>query len=138
MQSTLLYFLWMIYFFFFSSRRRHTRCALVMEFRRVLFRSEANRSAQPTLENLRTIPWIIVRNGLVGEVVCETQLGFNIIDRSEEHTSELQSLMRISYAVFCLKKQNHLRHNLANVDNTVLCQTTDQYREVKNLIIKYI
>src|SRR3546814_7981562 len=29
-------------------------------------------------------------------------------DRSEEHTSELQSLMRISYAVFCLKKkQNH-------------------------------
>src|SRR3546814_8207488 len=28
--------------------------------------------------------------------------------RSEEHTSELQSLMRISYAVFCLKKQKHL------------------------------
>src|SRR3546814_6395294 len=28
-------------------------------------------------------------------------------DRSEEHTSELQSLMRISYAVFCLKKQKH-------------------------------
>src|SRR3546814_9304709 len=27
------------------------------------------------------------------------------VDRSEEHTSELQSLMRISYAVFCLKKQ---------------------------------
>src|SRR3546814_5317998 len=27
--------------------------------------------------------------------------------RSEEHTSELQSLMRISYAVFCLKKNNH-------------------------------
>src|SRR3546814_4544020 len=29
--------------------------------------------------------------------------------RSEEHTSELQSLMRISYAVFCLKKQNNKR-----------------------------
>src|SRR3546814_10802626 len=28
-----------------------------------------------------------------------------LVDRSEEHTSELQSLMRISYAVFCLKKQ---------------------------------
>src|SRR3546814_4809851 len=28
-----------------------------------------------------------------------------ILDRSEEHTSELQSLMRISYAVFCLKKK---------------------------------
>src|SRR3546814_2554144 len=37
--------------------------------------------------------------------------------RSEEHTSELQSLMRISYAVFCLKKKKqsytnqHIRHN---------------------------
>src|SRR3546814_6624275 len=31
-------------------------------------------------------------------------------DRSEEHTSALQSLMRISYAVFCLKKQNQARH----------------------------
>src|SRR3546814_3131498 len=30
-------------------------------------------------------------------------LGYNVL-RSEEHTSELQSLMRISYAVFCLKK----------------------------------
>src|SRR3546814_4912967 len=30
--------------------------------------------------------------------------------RSEEHTSELQSLMRISYAVFCLKKNKH--HNI--------------------------
>src|SRR3546814_9014206 len=36
--------------------------------------------------------------------------------RSEEHTSELQSLMRISYAVFCLKKKkttkNQYRHNI--------------------------
>src|SRR3546814_10845796 len=31
---------------------------------------------------------------------------WRIIGRSEEHTSELQSLMRISYAVFCLKKKN--------------------------------
>src|SRR3546814_6921397 len=32
-------------------------------------------------------------------------------DRSEEHTSELQSLMRISYAVFCLKKKTHINNN---------------------------
>src|SRR3546814_1241218 len=32
--------------------------------------------------------------------------------RSEEHTSELQSLMRISYAVFCLKKKNQTLHHL--------------------------
>src|SRR3546814_5881638 len=40
--------------------------------------------------------------------------------RSEEHTSELQSLMRISYAVFCLKKNTaqdqHLVHNTYSVD----------------------
>src|SRR3546814_3720427 len=33
------------------------------------------------------------------------------ITRSEEHTSELQSLMRISYAVFCLKKKIHRKKN---------------------------
>src|SRR3546814_9273278 len=34
--------------------------------------------------------------------------------RSEEHTSELQSLMRISYAVFCLKKKKHKLQNKSN------------------------
>src|SRR3546814_3877224 len=34
--------------------------------------------------------------------------------RSEEHTSELQSLMRISYAVFCLKKTNTKPHYISN------------------------
>src|SRR3546814_9194849 len=34
-------------------------------------------------------------------------------DRSEEHTSELQSLMRISYAVFCLKKKKNYLHAIS-------------------------
>src|SRR3546814_6556652 len=40
--------------------------------------------------------------------------------RSEEHTSELQSLMRISYAVFCLKKKNKTTttKNITNTHNT--------------------
>src|SRR3546814_5732012 len=37
--------------------------------------------------------------------------------RSEEHTSELQSLMRISYAVFCLKKKNTVTYSTYIVDN---------------------
>src|SRR3546814_8119398 len=39
--------------------------------------------------------------------------------RSEEHTSELQSLMRISYAVFCLKKkkQEHIRQQITRENN---------------------
>src|SRR3546814_6552590 len=42
------------------------------------------------------------------------------LGRSEEHTSELQSLMRISYAVFCLKKKNNkttLQYNTTNIHN---------------------
>src|SRR3546814_5087975 len=38
--------------------------------------------------------------------VTDAAVTFIICRRSEEHTSELQSLMRISYAVFCLKKNN--------------------------------
>src|SRR3546814_8157336 len=43
--------------------------------------------------------------------------------RSEEHTSELQSLMRISYAVFCLKKKK--QHN--NLTHTTTITTTNNY-----------
>src|SRR3546814_4040925 len=54
----------------------------------------------------------------VGRVVADVQdhlAGQRLQVRSEEHTSELQSLMRISYAVFCLKKKNettitHIKH----------------------------
>src|SRR3546814_3398515 len=39
--------------------------------------------------------------------------------RSEEHTSELQSLMRISYAVFCLKQKKHTEHLLHALLRTI-------------------
>src|SRR3546814_9492185 len=42
---------------------------------------------------------------------------FNVEYRSEEHTSELQSLMRISYAVFCLKHKNKRSEHM-NTDMT--------------------
>src|SRR3546814_1766450 len=50
-------------------------------------------------------------------------VGVHHLDRSEEHTSELQSLMRISYAVFCLKKKNNNTKQAAtqtttNIDNS--------------------
>src|SRR3546814_1182164 len=40
--------------------------------------------------------------------------------RSEEHTSELQSLMRISYAVFCLKKKKNIYYNKHNKTTTAI------------------
>src|SRR3546814_4470998 len=39
------------------------------------------------------------------------------LQRSEEHTSELQSLMRISYAVFCLKKKKTKTHHICNTQH---------------------
>src|SRR3546814_314166 len=44
-----------------------------------------------------------------------SRLVWAVDDRSEEHTSELQSLMRISYAVFCLKKkQKHIKNDITS------------------------
>src|SRR3546814_5909744 len=49
-------------------------------------------------------------------------------NRSEEHTSELQSLMRISYAVFCLKKKNNItRTNYIRKYTSIL---NYQYRKI--------
>src|SRR3546814_2992744 len=42
----------------------------------------------------------------------ETPSGQSTLSRSEEHTSELQSLMRISYVVFCLKKNKMITYNI--------------------------
>src|SRR3546814_5545756 len=47
-----------------------------------------------------------VAAGAVERFAGERRHQFGAAERSEEHTSELQSRMRISYAVFCLKKKN--------------------------------
>src|SRR3546814_5973512 len=51
---------------------------------------------------------------------CRARYYLRSAHRSEEHTSELQSLMRISYAVFCLKKKTNsdLRPHVSNEDKT--------------------
>src|SRR3546814_9026574 len=49
--------------------------------------------------------------------------------RSEEHTSELQSLMRISYAVFCLKKKKE--HKPDTTHTTTINTTTIKHRTTK-------
>src|SRR3546814_1932402 len=125
-----MYFCFVL-FFFFSSRRRHTRCALVTgvqtcalpichlgiiengvsgvsgtgqsgrwrrSFRRRRWRGSWDHVRPSAVDHWR---------GRLGRlharhlVLC---MGVRL-RRSEEHTSELQSLMRISYAVFCLKKK---------------------------------
>src|SRR3546814_7321813 len=55
---------------------------------------------------VREAAFIMVGEGLL---VHHSDGGFLVpVRRSEEHTSELQSLMRISYAVFCLKKKTYI------------------------------
>src|SRR3546814_5439514 len=49
-------------------------------------------------------------------------------ERSEEHTSELQSLMRISYAVFCLKKKN--KHNNTTKYNKLHTHNLELYTHI--------
>src|SRR3546814_3420351 len=84
-----------------------------------LFRSlEAQLAGdQPRLADQRAVVEQL-RHAAVGELVATRvggvamgdAVGEGVRERSEEHTSELQSLMRISYAVFCLKKKN-IKHN---------------------------
>src|SRR3546814_8085310 len=101
-------------FFFFSSRRRHTRCALVTGVQTCALPIFI--SAFPTTTCTRWKRWrergaAAARTGgvhprrppAVRRPVADAGARRGL--RSEEHTSELQSLMRISYAVFCLKKK---------------------------------
>src|SRR3546814_2526847 len=62
---------------------------------------------------LSTFGGTVVDNSYVASQHYNQWLARADAQRSEEHTSELQSLMRISYAVFCLKKKNrHIKqHN---------------------------
>src|SRR3546814_4995194 len=55
--------------------------------------------------------------------------GSTVAERSEEHTSELQSLMRISYAVFCLKKKKKINKKDYNIIRAIHKTT---YMKLKN------
>src|SRR3546814_2012658 len=69
-----------------------------------------HRSSAPHRRPERPVLQHVPARGVVEYAVAAAVLDVDLqrtavdIDRSEEHTSELQSLMRISYAVFCLKK----------------------------------
>src|SRR3546814_4759506 len=58
-------------------------------------------------------PLFVVKH-FIGRQVHHRWVYLHLAVRSEEHTSELQSLMRISYAVFCLKKNTQPTHTTHN------------------------
>src|SRR3546814_9128717 len=124
-----------MFLFFFSSRRRHTRCALVTgvqtcalpisgKFRELCSlvgtviddtvlqvavsgpeQVELQLAGGIQLLDLRDQSAALVHADVAGDQDSQGFARTDVAGRSEEHTSELQSLMRISYAVFCLKKK---------------------------------
>src|SRR3546814_9019507 len=120
--------------FFFSSRRRHTRCALVtgvqtcaLPICAVLLAfhpaSGHHGSCDQWVLTLLMRILIVEDEPNLGRQLRSTLEGASTATRlarktrSEEHTSELQSLMRISYAVFCLKKKKNSKKQNYNHTN---------------------
>src|SRR3546814_14507701 len=96
-------------YFFLMIRRppRSTRTDTLFPYT-TLFRSPPGSSTAP----LRPLRWLR-RERCVDRYGEPRNLRDRPPQRSEEHTSELQSLMRISYAVFCLKKKQSINSHLS-------------------------
>src|SRR3546814_3948734 len=86
--------------------------------------------AYDALSGTAFMPWQLITYGFLHDPNNFAHLLFNMLallmfgaplERSEEHTSELQSIMRISYAVFCLKKKKH--HNKPRQSTTTINTT---------------
>src|SRR3546814_7443170 len=124
LSMSVCYFL--ILFFFLMIRRppRSTRTDTLFPYT-TLFRS---RTRQPRRPEGRRPPGVLCLRGHPddGAVFRRAAAAGPGRRRSEEHTSELQSLMRISYAVFCLKKKN--KHK-TEPNGVTLCHTTDKKLE---------
>src|SRR3546814_9060237 len=138
----------MCLFFFFSSKRRHTRCALVTGVQTCALpilprtsitgrsaakpaasaaartpsdsRSLSTWTALPQLSQIRKMQswrqpgWLLATKALA----LSTRRTRLLATRSEEHTSELQSLMRLSYAVFCLNKKKKKKEHKVYYNHT--------------------
>src|SRR3546814_10547030 len=135
-----IFIVYVFFYFFFSSRRRHTRCALVTGVQTcalpICYRGSHTVASQ-RVQNAKYADALAIQAIAEGAQVWELvspqplrtrramhvlgRVEFPVIQiqhdpqgqRSEEHTSELQSLMRISYAVFCLKKKTHNTQTIA-------------------------
>src|SRR3546814_2058430 len=84
-----------------NNRPRKSKTPLYMSsVRKFKFASNTNDGNKGMIGRQKQLSWHASHSQLIASTLTEDT------GRSEEHTSELQSLMRISYAVFCLKKKN--------------------------------
>src|SRR3546814_1389046 len=128
--------------FVFSSRRRHTRCALVTGVQTCALPISARRRARRQLDRRgmgqnrkrqRRCRW---HDQCFGQSHSRRDgpPPHSATRRSEEHTSELQSLMRISYAVFCLKKKTKRQQTHSSRDTLVKTQVNINQTKQKHRI----
>src|SRR3546814_1701289 len=133
--------------FFFSSRRRHTICALVTGVQTcalpICFVGEWD--ATPSVNFLLSADYTRTREEAVATSLRQVNenavfpvfnnIFFNApaclppspVTRSEEPTSELQSLMRISYAASCWKKKTYTPNNTFNLFHSASNHTNTRY-----------
>src|SRR3546814_3579202 len=127
---------------FCSSRRRHTRCALgtgVQTCALPIWSTGARALCRGARTTSATLGRFLLRHVIdavteVVDIVVQELVRCAISSgawRSEEHTSELQSLMRISYAVFCLKKKTQYK----SISKNTTKQSTTLPAPLSNSII---
>src|SRR3546814_1967944 len=131
--SSVCYFL----FFFFSSRRRHTRCALVTGVQTCALPIFPFRHYYGSIDSTPLFAMLAGAylertgdSGFIASILPHVEAALSWI-RSEEHTSELQSLMRISYAVFCLKKKKTHAITRAEQDRKIASYHSTSIRREK-------
>src|SRR3546814_5686190 len=131
--------LYLCVFFFLMIRRppRSTRTDTLFPYTTLFRSSTGNRTG-----HLPMTAWSMRRLRVDTRAAARTigRAAPIVILRSEEHTSELQSLMRISYAVFCLKKKKNKKthsniiHNINNNnDNAASSEYTHFKHEYTNI-----
>src|SRR3546814_2124634 len=94
-----------------------------------------SRSRRSRITRLCTLLPSLPANGelLTEKVIARVGGSIGLAGRSEEHTSELQSLMRNSYAVFCLKKKNKRYPHNTRLGNE--CKNDGLYDDKKHIDI---
>src|SRR3546814_5757692 len=102
-----------------------------------VFKSTDRRPSAPSRSNSTAAESEISRAECWNRSAARRNVALHDIARSDEHTSELQSLMRISYAVFCLKKKiqhrvynNRHTYNMNRVDYSMLSNIQQDVRRI--------
>src|SRR3546814_2237630 len=118
---------WSFYYFFFVMKRRpprSTRTDTLFPYT-TLFRSTWRYCSKRLHGCTFCAPKASTRRTHSSPATPATSIvaTCNECHRSEEHTSELQSLMRISYAVFCLKKKTTTLSNISHILNNTRTPT---------------